>query len=242
MIKHIDDKDSLRLKMNGGVYELNETLLFKRLLKPTDIFVDIGAHIGYYSDIAAGIITSGEIHAFEPNPENFKLLDINMLSNKPEPKISLYQLAMGNKFKSGGLYVNDKNTGDHRAYKTKGESRRKVEVEFAYLDGFDYFNKINFLKIDTQGFEVEVLKGAKRIINESPDLQMIVEYSPVHLKLAGTTPGTLIGILVDYGFNIYVHTKRGWLYANSETFLPNNDNHRNLFCSRKRYQGIEWGE
>jgi FkbM family methyltransferase len=237
MLKYIDKLDSLRLKQNDGIYEPHETALFKRLLKPDDIFVDVGAHIGYYTDIASSIITNGYIYSFEPCLENFKLLKEN-INHK---NALLHCLALGDKYKTGHLYKNKKNTGDHRLYKTKDENREGISTNIDKLDCIGVGDEINILKIDTQGFEIEVLKGAKRIIENSPDMKMLIEYCPELLKLAGHSPGELIGMIIDFGFNIYVHTKMGWRYANSETFLLGYTGHINLFCSRKRHKQIDWG-
>jgi len=241
MLKYIDKLDSLRLKQNNGVYEPNETELVKRLLKPDHIFVDVGAHIGYYTDIAAGIITDGYIYAFEPWPENFELLKKNANWNN----VLLHNYAIADKctgISKGLMYGNKKNTGDHRSFKTKGENRESIEVKFTPLDYAVSVDRIDFLKIDTQGFEIEVLKSGREIINHSPDINILIEYCPELLKLAGYSSSELIGLIINMGFNIYVHTKRGWLYANSETFLIKHTGHVNLFCSRSRHEKIKWSK
>lgn len=242
MIKYVDKHDSLRLKQNNGIYEEQETKLFRRLLKSDSIFVDVGAHIGYYSDIASEIIKDGWIYAFEPWPENFKLLKKNVKKKFPSTLLSFCNAAVGSEGKTDFMYECKTNTGDHQAYESKIDKRESIETKFLRLDSALSTNKIDFLKIDTQGFEVEVLKGAKELIENSPDINILLEYSPHHLKLAGNSPGELIGLLVDIGLNIYVHTKKGWLYANSETFLLKHIGHINLFCSRKKYNEIDWSK
>ncbi len=66
MIKHIDDLDSLRLKTHGGVYEAFESAWVRKVLKPWSVFVDVGAHIGYYSALAADVMDgAGRVAAHE---------------------------------------------------------------------------------------------------------------------------------------------------------------------------------
>ena len=61
-----------------GVWEPYETSLVLRLLQPGDVFVDVGANIGYFSVLAASLVgDAGKVFAFEPDPDNFQLLCAN---------------------------------------------------------------------------------------------------------------------------------------------------------------------
>jgi len=263
MLKHIDELDSLRLKKNNGVYERQETNLVKRLLKPDSVFVDVGAHIGYYTCMAAGIIdNTGNILSFEPYAENFKLLlknfnelvkgkdrmysyddkVVNYIYNIPT-NAGLINSAIGNGGKQHiPLYLNEKNTGDHRLFTTI--DRDKVTVGVDELDRFFYCGeKIDLLKIDVQGYEYKVLCGGESIINMSNNINILLEYSPHLLKLAGDSPGKLIGWLLDHGFYIYQKYDGKWRYAD-HGFLNNKAKkfHTNLFCSRSKHEDIDWSE
>jgi len=234
MLKHLDKLDSLRLK-NDGLYERQETRLVKRLLKPKQVFVDIGAHIGYYTVMAAEI--GCEVYAFEPNPESFLLLHEN---TKDMENVHLHNLALSNRDGKTKLYLNENNTGDHRMFEVEG--RESVEVLASRLDNCD-IPKANFLKMDVQGFECHVLRGAVNLIEHSPDLQMLIEYSPNHLQEAGASPGKLIGMLLDLKFFIYVKNGKGlWFYADSADLHIVTKKHTNLFCSHLRHELINWSD
>jgi FkbM family methyltransferase len=246
MIKHIDELDSLKLKKHNGIYERKETNLFKTLFKPDDVFVDVGAHIGYYVDIAKKIIDRGDgmIYAFEPERENYELLRKNIDGSCN--RIKLYNCGVGAKTEWKYLYLSNKNTGDHRAYITAGQDRIAANTKFIALDVENGpIKKIDFIKIDTQGYEIEVLRGTKKTIENSKDINMLIEYSPRLLKLNNHTPGELIGLLIDFGFYIYIkaNNKRGWGYLSIE-HLHNtkiSNRHTNFFCSRKKIEEIDWG-
>lgn len=238
MINHIGKPDSVKLKIGCGIYEAQEVKLFKNLLKSGYTFVDVGAHIGYYTDIAANIIEDGRIFAFEPSPENFELLKQNTKSFNGNVKI--FNCGVGFKNEKRKLFLNPDNSGDHRAYETEKKERDFIESDFVRLDNFLKGEEVHFLKIDVQGFEVEVLRGAEEIIKNSPDINMLLEYSPSQLKLAKYSPGRLIGMLIDLRFNIYTKNKKGWIYASTEQLILNKAVHLNLFCSRKRHNEIEW--
>lgn len=253
MIEHIDKLDTLKLKQSGGVYERQETNLFKRLLKSNDIFVDVGAHIGYYTDIAAEIIKHGKVYAFEPEPGNFALLEKNIKKHSKltlleknagkEDFIKLYNRGVGNKYIKQPIYISETNSRDHRAFPTPGQERTKRDISFVRLDDFITEGEINFLKIDVQGYEVDVLEGAENILINSPDINIIIEYSPSLLRTAGRTPGEFIAMLIDRNFHIYAKYDGAWQYATSETYHHKKGQfHTNFFCSRKTIGNIDWGE
>jgi FkbM family methyltransferase len=242
MLKHIDKLDSLRLKQSGGMYERQETALVKHLLKPDDIFVDVGAHIGYYTALAAEIVTDGDVMAYEPEPENYKILIKNI---KKFNNVQCLPLGVGSVSGNTKLYVSKKNTGDHRLFESNNDKRNEINITLIKLEDSlpPTIDKVNFLKIDTQGFEIDVLMGARNIIENSQDISILLEYSPALLRLAGHSPGELIGMLIDMGFHIYQKAKEKWEYANTITYHHKKGQwHTNLFCSRKIHKEIDWGE
>ena len=239
MIKHIDELDSIKLGKNNGVYERMETRLMKHLLKSGDKFVDVGAHIGYYTDMAAEIVgETGKVWAFEPEPGNFKLLTDN---TKHYKNVERFNCGLGEFPGELPLYVSEKNTGDHRCYETVDDVRQTIEVDLRKLDACIGEEKVNFMKIDVQGFETKVLRGAAHTIENSPDIQMLIEYTPFLLEFAGHNPMAMIQLLTGWGFSIYTKRDRGWVYADDETYYCKKKKYfTNLFCSRKKIDEINW--
>ena len=238
MLKHIDKLDSLHLA-HDGLYERQETRLVKRLVKPGQVFVDVGAHIGYYSVMASELVgLNGRVYCFEPNTENYCTLKANTdgLTN-----CTLYKVALSNHPGPAKLYLNKDNSGDHRMFSVDG--REYIEIDAMCLDDFGAIPKAHFMKIDVQGSECRVLRGATKLIENSPHLQMLIEYSPNHLREAGASPGRLIAMLLDAGFLIYAKNGKGqWVYADSEHLFVHTKKHINLFCSHLRHEKIDWSD
>jgi len=163
-------------------YEPYETELILRQAQEGDIIVDIGANIGYYTVLFADKVgKSGKVIAIEPDPINFEILQKNIKENKLFNVVAV-QAAVGNENKKMKIYESEENYGDHKMW---GDGVA-VPVFCRRLDdllkdlGYD---KINLIKVDTQGWEPEVFAGAKKTIEK--DLPIIFfEYSPASYKLA----------------------------------------------------------
>jgi len=225
----LDRLDSLRLAKTG-VYEPAETAFVKKVLRPGQVFVDVGAHIGYYSTLAAMLVgPEGKVFAFEPCPVNYALLERNI-----EPysgTVRTYPLAVSDAAGYATLYLSDENSGDHRlAYMPERDS---LFIRTIALDDFDPLRgeEVGFLKIDVQGHEYEVLKGALRILTDSEDIMGLVEFSPELLRLAGVEPRDVLSLLEDLRFKIYMRRGESIVPA-PVADLPKRKHHANLLISR----------
>ncbi len=226
----LDRLDSLHLAQTG-VYEPVETALVRRLLRPGQVFVDVGAHIGYYSVIAADVVgPGGQVHAFEPCPENFAILRQNVAPFGDI--VRACPAAVSDVSGHSTLFLSDANTGDHRLYVTPG--RALVDVPTVALDDIEALRKtrVDFIKIDVQGFEYRVLQGARRILEASPEIVGIVEFSPALLRLAGTEPSVLLKAISGMGFKIYMRSS-GQIVKASVDKLPGRKHQTNLIITRK---------
>ncbi len=84
------------------------------------------------------------------------------------------------------LYISDNLNVDHRAYPTTGDSRRTVTIRATTLD--DYFKpgeRVDLIKMDIQGFELHALRGAARVLDDNPEVALLLEFWPYGLKQAG---------------------------------------------------------
>ena len=201
---YIDKNDrvvSAKLLLDG-VWEEYETEMFKNHLKSGDIVLDIGANIGYHTLIAAEIVgKSGKVYAFEPEPRNFALLKKNVEANNYK-NVILINKALANKSGRFKLYLsNEDNFGDFRIFDSQ-DNRKYVEVEMATLDDCK-IPKVDVIKMDVQGAEVLVLKGAKKTLAKQKRLRMFTEFWPKALKLAGSSARGYLDILRRNKFEIY---------------------------------------
>ncbi len=137
-----------------------------------DVVVDVGAHLGEYAIPAA--LKCRQVIAFEPNAEVFALLDraiaINGLTN-----ITLVNAALGSQEAESKLYVPGSHTGmSSMLYEDGNAQSVKMITLDAYLDRSQ--KKVDWLKVDVEGYEFHVLQGAIRTLERNRDsINIIVE-------------------------------------------------------------------
>jgi len=192
--------------IKSGVYEEYETEIFKNLLKPNTILIDIGANIGYYSLTAADKITEGIIYSFEPVLANHILLNKNVNVNNYN-NIKTFQKAVSDKNGKIRIFLDGTNLGNHSLTKNNVVDKSNfVDVETITMDSFFYdlniFNEDILVKIDTQGAEGLVITGAQNLLLKSNNIKILMEFWPKGLRNMGTDPLELLDKLQDYGFKI----------------------------------------
>jgi FkbM family methyltransferase len=210
-----------------------ERRLLARYLSPGSTVVDAGANIGVYSQFLARCVgLGGVVHSFEPSPENFGRLHaaLSEFSN-----VRLNQLAVSDKTGDSLLYVSEELNVDHRAYPIEGETRRTLSIRTTMLD--DYFKpgeRVDFIKMDVQGYELHVLLGAKRVMQENPDIKLLLEFWPYGLKQAGTRWEELIEMLRDFGMDLVVVSKKTLMPLAAADVRSDISWYVNIFASRGR--------
>lgn len=228
-LKYLDNLDSLRLRRRP-VYEPAEVGLVTARLRPGDTFIDIGAHIGYYTLLASGIVGRlGMVIAFEPEPSNFYLLQKNVEA-AGATNVLMVPKAVSAWTATATLYINPRNTGDNRLTgPPPGDQLKRLEVDTTTLDAFltDYRQPIRFIKVDVQGHELSVFRGAVGTIDRFLDLAMLVEFFPEGIVQNGDTPAALLKEISDLGFKI---TWPPLAVINACT--PTNGKHCNLYLEK----------
>ncbi len=150
--------------VNGEIY-LDE--VYDRFYKmmQDDIVIDVGAHVGAFTLKAARRVRNGKVVAVEPHPSNYRLLLKNIAFNKLENVIPINS-ALSNYHGMAKLYLS-KDSVQHSLRSTKG---KYIEVEVKTLDWLLSelkLSKVNFIKIDVEGAELDVLKGAEKTLEEN---------------------------------------------------------------------------
>lgn len=143
-------------------HQITEDMVIISILKPGDHVVDIGANIGYVSALCATCVeNSGTVYSFEPSKVTFN--SVAKLS-KQLAQIRAFQLAASDY--CGKAYFVDEAYSDVSHLGTKGE-KRGYEVDVVTLDSWlelNNINRIDFLKIDAEGHDLEVIKGASLLL------------------------------------------------------------------------------
>lgn len=157
-----------------GYIEEGLTRMIIEHLEPGMVFFDIGAHIGYFSLLASKLVgEKGKVHSFEPTPSSFSILKANVLNKK---NIFVNNLAIGSKRKY--VFINDYGT-KYSAFNSIYDARlaeripkhqkiKKHKIESISID--NYVNKTgvvpNFIKIDAESSEYEILRGLEETIEK----------------------------------------------------------------------------
>jgi len=171
-----------------------------------DIVFDIGANIGNVSfEAAKRCGVAGKVFAFEPDINNFTRLISNIELNQFK-NIYPLNLGFGDKIASAKLYqVNENNSGMNRILDDNFNDNNFQEIKIRPLNVFvkeNNINKLNIIKIDVEGFEMNVLIGAKQILlNYKPKL--FIEIDENNLKINHSSPLEIINLLFSFGYTIY---------------------------------------
>ncbi|MEK6844552.1 MAG: FkbM family methyltransferase [Nanoarchaeota archaeon] len=185
-------------------------------IRESDVILDIGAHIGCFSVFASKLAEKGRIFSFEPFPENFALLKDNILLNKIN-NITSINKALGNKNGKTDIFLSMHNTGGHSFYSSHKNSEKKIKVDVTSLPSFmkeNKISKINFLKMDCEGAEFEILFNCPKDTLEKIE-KISMEY---HNKSGVNNVNVLKQYLENNGFKVIIknnniHTSYGMLYA-----------------------------
>jgi len=192
--------------MVADVYEEATTRLFNRLLQPGMIAVDIGAHVGYFTLLAAKRVGPvGTVLAFEPDADNHAALLKNIAMNNYQ-NITVARQAVSDREGYAQLHLTQTGSGRHSMFHHGLPERGSVDIETTTLDatleelGWPH---VDLIKIDVEGAEVSVLNGMAQLLESQTAPDVIVEFMPELLHNAGVTPQQFFDKLTSLGPEIY---------------------------------------
>ncbi len=181
-----------------GIWEPYETELLLGMLQPGDVMVDVGANIGYFSVIAAAQVgEAGAVVAFEPDPRNCELLRRNVTHNGLAARVEIVEAGLAATDAPGDLYLSEDNFGDHQIF-AADDTRDSVPVTL--LHGASYLQsrvqRIDLLKVDTQGAEFAVMSGLMPLLAGLPaPPRILIELTPLSLREYGASGRALVELL-----------------------------------------------
>jgi FkbM family methyltransferase len=199
-----EDFALLSFIIESGELERGTRLVIEKILQPGDVFIDVGANIGMHSLAAARVMRGmGTIIAFEPFPETVVALNKTIALNCFNQIIQVQQKALANRQGKNPFYLG-KTCGHHSLYSvpTQGSALTAIEVELTTLDSaLPPLDKINLIKIDVEGAELDVLAGARKTLEKYPDLAMIIEFDKFHIERTGSTVESWLSQVIKLGFD-----------------------------------------
>ncbi|OQY72626.1 MAG: hypothetical protein B6D44_09705 [Ignavibacteriales bacterium UTCHB2] len=169
-----------------------------QLIKKDFLIFDIGAHIGYYTIIFSSLCPGGRIIAFEPGSDNLKYLKKNLQMNGIENMIVI-EKALSNEI-GESLFFEDITTGRSSSLKSdawhpNATKIKEQKVSTTTMDEISsYYGIPNLIKCDVEGFEVEVLEGASKVLKNKPI---------IFLEVATQNKEAVMSILSRYNYRIY---------------------------------------
>jgi len=198
-----------------GIYDLSLTEVLWRLISPGEQVVDVGANVGYITSIMAHRAgRTGKVWCFEPNPDTYFELSKNVnhwKSTYDWEHICPQQLALSNCTGVGLLGIPKTNQAGE-AFLMQAESSshsskdvcRSYEVALIKLDDFlEEGQQIDVIKIDVEGHELDVLRGAINLIRKQQIRDIVFEEHYGY-------PSLVTQFLEDYGYTIFKIQKGFW--------------------------------
>lgn len=184
--------------------------------------LDVGANVGYTATVFAGAVDAGrQVHAFEPERRNFEILSEVVARRKLAGRVVPVRAAVGSAAGTVELWLNQAHHADHRvltealAAELGGALAADREtVPLMSLDGHVRtagLDRIAFVKIDVQGYELEVCRGMVELLAANPGSAVAVEYTPDALRAQGFVPAALLEFFASRGFGAHLLEHDGTL-------------------------------
>lgn len=149
-----------------------------RCLKSGDIFINVGAHIGYFVFYAGKLVgEKGYVFAFEPHPNNYRLLIRNC---RRLPQVKTIQAAVSDSSGEALLFEHSTSSSSH-GLTDLSESGKSISVRKLTLDEWSHENeidRIDAILFDVEGHELSVLRGMCNIIANNSNIIIVMEYCP----------------------------------------------------------------
>ncbi len=211
-----------------GTYEKGTIQLLHKFLKPGSAFLDIGANIGLMSSIASKIVgAEGKVLSVEANPKTIEILQHNLALNHAE-NVSIFPFALGSEKGNATLYENW-NVNRGGASLLSQDQQEGIDVPVEKLDDIFENDKIDLIKIDVEGFELEVLKGGIELLKKQLPV-LIIEVSEQRENEAGVSPEEIADFVRSLGnYKLYKQKgtkerKSALVEITSDSELPKHDN------------------
>jgi len=192
-----------------GESEPETANFIKKVLRPGMVFLDVGAHLGEYTVLAAKLVgPSGSVHAFEPNPRIFSILleniKLNCLQNVCVSPCAVWHEQGVAEFE----VTSEPATSALRTTAADRQESSIVKVHTLTLDQYfasSHKVKPDLIKIDVEGAELDVLGGAKTLLDQPREKApiLIFEYGPLNLARFGQTPDELLTFLRNLGYSLF---------------------------------------
>lgn len=191
----------------GVGFEQSELSLVEKFVPEDGVFFDVGANIGVYTLLASKLVgEGGSVHSFEPLLDIYGVLRRNVEAYRYK-NIKTNQVAVGEQNGEAQIYINAQSALSSLGDTKRGAVLRSQTVIVKTLDSYAAsagVSKIDFLKIDVEGFEGHVLRGAAELINASPDLVVMSELAKKNFVPLGFSIDEVLNWMRSHGFEVWM--------------------------------------
>ena len=204
-------RDAIVIAMHDGSYERNEQDFIRLVVRPGMHVGDVGAHIGFHTTLLATLVDeTGSVTAFEPVVEHADVLADTIRARGWESRVRLVRAAAGDvcgtrpmvigapELASANAYFHIPSGPPMRPSDDNAVTLRQVPV--VTLDDAMSKRPIGFLKIDAEGAEALVLRGARSLLAEDRPIVLADLHPPLIAHFDGTTAAALIREMAGLGY------------------------------------------
>ena len=180
--------------------------------------LDIGANIGYTASVFAGVTDAlSKVYAFEPDAASFATLNEIVRRKKIGERVEMFNMAVGSTDGVLEFWHNDEHAADHRVVteefrNSRGSDAKITSVPVTSVDSFvtsRNLQKISFIKMDVQGYELAVCEGMRRTLEKFPEACVAFEFAPEGMRELGFEAARLLEFFRAAGYQLHILTRSG---------------------------------
>lgn len=193
-----------------GYWDNIETKALGRIIKPNFTIIEVGSNFGVHTLRMAKLVgENGKIFAFEANPNVSKYLKETIKMNNLQNRVHVYANAVADVAYEGFMVYGLKNIGGGHIIHDNEEAAQICKIsectpiKTVVLDHLFPDEKIDMLKIDAEGAEPWIIKGAKNLIKRNPNIILMMEWAPDQWERNHLSQHEFINILIENGFKFW---------------------------------------
>jgi FkbM family methyltransferase len=197
------------LNILRGRYEQDEIAFVRGLLKPGDTAIDVGGHIGFFTmQMASMVGAGGRIYAFEPLDANADLLEQSIAENRFTDRVTFQRAAVGASAGTATLTFPAETLNSGGAYLLREgmaalTGNQKKTVPVVALDDLTIARPVRLIKMDVEGAEPQVLRGAERLLRDDRPT-ILSELHPTQLgRASGATADDFLAQVRAIGYRAH---------------------------------------
>jgi len=199
----------------GRLYESETSNFIGSILQPGDTFIDIGAHVGYFSMLASQLVgPTGAVFSFEPEVGNYAHL-LDHIEANAATNVRPLHMAVGASPSTAEFFVNADNDGGHALWEVgrhpfNERSRQAPVSRKVFVTSLDHIfqgrdmRTLKAIKMDAEGAEFAILVGARELLRRQPVPFIVAEINRFGLESMGASERHVRGLMSDLGYETYL--------------------------------------